>query len=122
MKMIHFFITATLLIKPTMRELYQKLTRVLERGDTKIQIELNINRSKVKVTYTRNVESSISENNLVRAEQYLKTINIYRHGKKSGMQIITSEEFEFNSTKGDPADHPLKRQSAASDSPHDTTR
>ncbi|MBK9402437.1 MAG: hypothetical protein IPN36_16830 [Bacteroidetes bacterium] len=109
------------MIKPTMRELYQKLTRVLERGDTKIQIELNINRSKVKVTYTRNVESSISENNLVRAEQYLKTINIYRHGKKSGMQIITSEEFEFNSTKGDPADHPKSNRSIGFSS-YDTTR
>lgn len=105
-----------------MEKMYQKIKRVLKRRDTKIHIEPDVNSGKVKITYTRNVASSISENKLVREEQYLKTINIYRHGKKSGMQIITAEEFEFNSTKGDDADPPLKRLLATTDSPHDTDR
>ncbi len=105
-----------------MQKLYQKLKQVLERGDTKIQIEPEPNRRKVKVTYTRNVGGCITENKLVREELYLKTINTYKHGKKSGMQIITTEIFEFTVQQGDPADQPLKRQLAQHDTPHDSAR
>ncbi len=102
--------------------LIEKIQQELLRGDTNIQIEQIRNRNALKVTYTRNIEGSIPENMLVREQPFMKTINTYRHGKKSGMQIITVEVIEITSVKGDPADHPFKRPSATSKSLDDPAR
>jgi hypothetical protein len=105
-----------------MKTIFEFIVKSLASGHDSVLIVPDQRRGKLKVTITRNVAGNISENKIVRNERFCKTINTYRCGKKSGMQIITSEEFELTSLHGDPADQPLKRPSATSDSLYDTSR
>lgn len=105
-----------------MKAIFEYIAKSLTNGHASVLIVPDQRRGKLKVTVTRYVDGNISENKIVREERFCKTVNTYRCGKKAGMQIITSEEFELTSLQGDPADQPLKRQSATSDSPHDTNR
>jgi hypothetical protein len=120
--MILLILTMMIFFKVEFNEFFQYLLSHLERGDSKINIDTDKKRRKVRVTVTRNLQGGIPENKVVRDNLFIRTVNTYRNGSKTGMQIITSEEFECTFHSGDIADHPLKRQSATSDSPHDTAR
>ena len=105
-----------------MKTIFEFIANSLTNGHASVLIVPDQRRGKLKVTVTRYVDGNISENKIVREERFCKTVNTYRCGKKAGMQIITSEEFELISLQGDPADQPVKRPSVTSYSLDDTSR
>ncbi len=102
-----------------MNTLLKRIKEILYTDNVQLSIRRKPGSNKVELVTIENYPGGISEHEIVRRRQNCIINNTYRGGRKTGMQIHTREEFEY---PGDLADHPLKRQSATSDSPHDTVR
>lgn len=102
-----------------MNKLLNRIEQILSKENMQLSIRRKPGSNKVELVSIENYPGGIPEHEIVRRRQNCIINNTYRGGRKTGMQIQTREEFEFT---GDPADQPLKRQSAPSDSPNDTSR
>ena len=100
-----------------MKNILDRIKEVLNLNSVQISIKKTPNSNKIEMITVEHLPAGTSEHTIVRERKNCTINSTYRHGRKTGMQIHSREEFYY---PGDLADHPLKRPSAPLDSPHDT--
>lgn len=101
----------------TMNTILIRIEEILCMNNVQVSIQKIPDSNKVEITTIENLPGGTPEHAVVRNRPNCTIKNTYRNGRKTGMQIHTSQVFQYS---GDPADHPLKRLSSTSDSPDDT--
>lgn len=107
-----------------MKYIKNLLEKGIVDGNQKVLLEPIAGKNQLRVTITRNLNGAHSENELVRNEKHCKVLNIYRDGKKSGMQLIKTELVNLdeilNTEMGDNNTPPVKGHALTVHNPNDT--